>query len=338
MATSMHHFTRLRWTLLLVLVCAAGLSCRAREASQPGPTPPTTDTESPIYERTIVAPLDATAAEIRSALDDAGFEIVSQADVGLALAKHADTLGPEYNRSGLDGIRSLSVCHPHYANRGSNADPATLALCPLQVTLFSKDDETTIVFVRPTSVVRTPSAIGAARELEQALLGAIQRATASRRIASSAGECRFDFECRGDHVCDRHTCVRWWKLNGVAPEVTAEELATMVRDGDVQVLDVRTSVEFRRGHIEGAHSVPLGDLGKDPNALPVSREGKVVAICLTAHRSVAAVRLLKRLGYEVLQLEGGMQAWRAAKLPEVAGPYEAASAPSSTRPSDDRDP
>jgi len=45
----------------------------------------------------------------------------------------------------------------------------------------------------------------------------------------------------------------------------------------------------------------------------------VVAICLTAHRSIPAVRLLASEGFEATQLKGGMLAWRAAGLPE-AGP------------------
>jgi rhodanese-related sulfurtransferase len=43
----------------------------------------------------------------------------------------------------------------------------------------------------------------------------------------------------------------------------------------------------------------------------------VVAICLTAHRSIPAVRLLRENGFEARQLQGGMLAWRAAQLPEV---------------------
>jgi rhodanese-related sulfurtransferase len=45
----------------------------------------------------------------------------------------------------------------------------------------------------------------------------------------------------------------------------------------------------------------------------------VVAICLTAHRSVPAVRLLRERGFDAVQLSGGMIAWRAARLPEARG-------------------
>ena len=42
----------------------------------------------------------------------------------------------------------------------------------------------------------------------------------------------------------------------------------------------------------------------------------LIAICLTAHRSIPAVRLLKQRGFEASHLAGGMLAWRAASLPE----------------------
>lgn len=67
-------------------------------------------------------------------------------------------------------------------------------------------------------------------------------------------------------------------------------------------------------------NVPLGKLEKQADDLPLERTEPVVAICLTAHRSIAAVRLLKRRGYDIVQLKGGMKAWRAAGLPEVKGP------------------
>ena len=40
-------------------------------------------------------------------------------------------------------------------------------------------------------------------------------------------------------------------------------------------------------------------------------------VCLTAHRSVPAVRLLRERGFDAVQLSGGMIAWRAARLPEA---------------------
>lgn len=133
--------------------------------------------------------------------------------------------------------------------------------------------------------------------------------------------CELDLDCAGERVCEDGRCIRWWKLRGDPPELTATELDRMLDGADPpQILDVRTRAEFEAGHIEGAISVPLGQLEEHldalpPDALPVDRARPVVAICLTAHRSIPAVRMLSRRGYRAAQLRGGMLAWRRADLP-----------------------
>src|SRR5919202_2176056 len=47
--------------------------------------------------------------------------------------------------------------------------------------------------------------------------------------------------------------------NGVE-QLSAEELAQRLEQGDVVVLDVRPEAEFRAGHIAGARSVPVDEL------------------------------------------------------------------------------
>jgi rhodanese-related sulfurtransferase len=85
------------------------------------------------------------------------------------------------------------------------------------------------------------------------------------------------------------------------------------------VIDVRTSSEFAAGHVEGAVHIPITELAGRLPELQLGPVRLVVAICLTAHRSIPAVRLLRAHGLEARQLEGGMRAWRAAGLPERRG-------------------
>ncbi len=112
----------------------------------------------------------------------------------------------------------------------------------------------------------------------------------------------------------------WWFPFGAVPELPARRLAV---DLDAvpppQILDVRTAGEFRRGRIRGAVSVPIAALPARLASLGLDRSRPVVAICLTAHRSIPAVRLLREAGYDAFQLAGGMLAWRAAGFPEERG-------------------
>jgi rhodanese-related sulfurtransferase len=112
--------------------------------------------------------------------------------------------------------------------------------------------------------------------------------------------------------------VPWWLPFGTVPELRPAELvAELARRAGPVLLDVRTPGEFASGHIAGAVNVPVTSLsGRIPSlGLPSGR--LVVAICLSAHRSPPAVRLLRRAGVDARQLAGGMIAWRQAGLPLV---------------------
>jgi rhodanese-related sulfurtransferase len=111
----------------------------------------------------------------------------------------------------------------------------------------------------------------------------------------------------------------WWLPFGRVPEIGPAELAARLEaEPRPQLVDVRSAAEFAAGHVRGAVSAPLHRLPRRLDALALDRGRPVVAICLTAHRSIPAVRLLRARGYDAVQLAGGMAAWRASRLPEVA--------------------
>jgi rhodanese-related sulfurtransferase len=112
----------------------------------------------------------------------------------------------------------------------------------------------------------------------------------------------------------------WWLPFGPVPEIHAPALSRALGQGaPPQLVDVRTSREFAGGHIEGAVNVPVTELAGRLPGLSLDPARPVVAICLTAHRSIPAVRLLRGHGLEARQLAGGMLAWRAQGLPERRG-------------------
>lgn len=112
-----------------------------------------------------------------------------------------------------------------------------------------------------------------------------------------------------------------WRLpfGGAAeksPRQAFEELNTPV--SEIQLLDVRSSKEWSESHILGALSIPIAEFRSKLDGLRLDPEETTLAICLSAHRSIPAVRLLKRHGFrDVAQLAGGMKAWRQQRLPET---------------------
>ncbi len=112
----------------------------------------------------------------------------------------------------------------------------------------------------------------------------------------------------------------FWLPFGAVPETSAGGLATALRRSPApQLVDVRTPAEFAAGHVAGAVNVPVTALSSRLPGLGLDPARPVVAICLSAHRSAPAVRLLRQRGFDAAHLAGGMNAWRAAGLPEVRG-------------------
>lgn len=105
--------------------------------------------------------------------------------------------------------------------------------------------------------------------------------------------------------------------------ITVGALGDRVRRGDrVELIDVRTPVEFREVHAEPARLVPLDSL--DPLAVIEARDGSrddpLYVICRTGGRARKAAERIQAAGFQnVVNVEGGTVAWEAAGLPVVRG-------------------
>ena len=110
----------------------------------------------------------------------------------------------------------------------------------------------------------------------------------------------------------------WWWPFGHVPEVSPKQLDRDMRSRrPPQLVDVRSAAEHAGGHIGGVKLAPLQELRQRLDGLGLDPGRPVVAVCQTGYRSVPAVRLLRREGYDARHLAGGMNAWRRAKLPEA---------------------
>ena len=86
------------------------------------------------------------------------------------------------------------------------------------------------------------------------------------------------------------------------------------------LVDVRSQAEFDSGHILDAKHVPQDQLASSTETLKKYKDKVVVACCESGTRSGAAARVLQAQGFtKVVNLKGGLQAWRAENLPLVKG-------------------
>jgi len=97
--------------------------------------------------------------------------------------------------------------------------------------------------------------------------------------------------------------------------VSLTELRRRLGKGDVTLIDVRPEAEYRAGHIPGALSMPVDQLGRRYHEIPKRRE--VIAYCRGPYcvYSADAVKLLRKRGYRARRMEVGLPDWRSAGHP-----------------------
>lgn len=97
-------------------------------------------------------------------------------------------------------------------------------------------------------------------------------------------------------------------------EVTPEEARTSL--GQYVILDVREPDEYSQGALPGATLVPRGLLERDIETVVSDRDASILLYCAGGSRSALAAASLLELGFSnVVSLEGGFDAWKAAGLP-----------------------
>jgi rhodanese-related sulfurtransferase len=106
--------------------------------------------------------------------------------------------------------------------------------------------------------------------------------------------------------------------------IEPQELQQLRSQGQsVDLIDVRTPLEFREVHADFAHNVPLDTL--DPHAIMLQRNGNkaqpLYVICHGGGRADLACKKFQECGYDnVVNVLGGTRAWDRAGLPVVRGP------------------
>lgn len=104
--------------------------------------------------------------------------------------------------------------------------------------------------------------------------------------------------------------------------VSPQRLYTLRSQGiDVDLIDVRTPVEYRAGHASGAKLLPLDDFGPETLARHLQDTGagrseSLYLICQSGSRAQQAAERLAEAGHpNVSLIEGGTEAWEKAGLP-----------------------
>lgn len=94
---------------------------------------------------------------------------------------------------------------------------------------------------------------------------------------------------------------------GLTPTLEWHELDDAQRDGAL-VVDVRTAGEHKFGHIPESVNFPLDELRSHLDEL---QGKKVVVYCQVGQRGHTATRILRQVGIDAINLDGGYLTWKA---------------------------
>jgi phage shock protein E len=104
----------------------------------------------------------------------------------------------------------------------------------------------------------------------------------------------------------------------MSDRVTAETLLRRIDAGASPViLDVRSRLEYARGHVPGARHIPFWLVARRIHEVGAPRDAEVVVYCGHGPRAIVGARALRRQGYtRVSFLEGHFSQWRSAGFRE----------------------
>jgi rhodanese-related sulfurtransferase len=97
--------------------------------------------------------------------------------------------------------------------------------------------------------------------------------------------------------------------------LSRDDLVRRLASGDAILLDVRPALEFQRGHIAGARSIPVEQM--EARLRELDPTGEIVAYCRGPYCLFAdeAVALLRAHGFAARRYAEGYPEWAAAGLP-----------------------
>ena len=98
-----------------------------------------------------------------------------------------------------------------------------------------------------------------------------------------------------------------------AGPVVPEQADVAIRDGGVQLVDVRGADEHEAGHIAGGRNIPFDRLKDEVDTL--DRDKPVLLYCRSGERSGTAADALRASGWDANSIEGGLLDWVERGLP-----------------------
>ena len=96
-------------------------------------------------------------------------------------------------------------------------------------------------------------------------------------------------------------------------DYTPQQVAQLLAEGEIQLIDVRTPYEHDAGRIGGDRLIELAKLAAEIET--IDRARPVVFYCRSGARSAMASEAFTQAGFDAHNMVGGLLDWDAAGLP-----------------------
>lgn len=101
-----------------------------------------------------------------------------------------------------------------------------------------------------------------------------------------------------------------FKSKKLYEDLSSSQFEEKIAKKGVNVIDVRTPAEFRKGHIKGAVNLDLSAFDFQKKILELKKEGNYFMYCRSGARSAVAARLMSQKGFKnVFNLDNGIMSW-----------------------------
>lgn len=92
-------------------------------------------------------------------------------------------------------------------------------------------------------------------------------------------------------------------------EIPFNDFVAKYQAGEINVVDVREQEEYDALHLDGVRLLPLSELADRYQEL--EKDHPYYVICKSGRRSARACQFLKEQGYDVTNVQGGMDAFES---------------------------
>jgi rhodanese-related sulfurtransferase len=82
--------------------------------------------------------------------------------------------------------------------------------------------------------------------------------------------------------------------------------------GKIELIDIREPYEYAGGSIKTAKNIPMGDLLSDPDKY-MSKDKTYYLVCQSGARSTRTVEALRKQGFDVVNVTGGVGSYAGTK-------------------------